>query len=83
MFLCQVTNQVTKPGVKQNKIVTHTRERTYTRKERDMETGKWVDVVEGVGWEIVSEINASDEGVAIWNAMSEDERDEFVSSLNH
>jgi hypothetical protein len=81
MFLCQVLGITTEPGEKCNKIVTATRERTYTHKERDMETGKWLDVIEGHGWEIVSEINASDKGVQAWNAMSDMERDALVEAL--
>lgn len=81
MFKCQVTGNLSEIGEKLNKIVTKSRERTYVRDERDPDTGRWSEVTEGVGWEIVEEIDASAEGVRIWNAMGDLERDELVSAL--
>lgn len=57
MFRCQVTGKMSKPGEKCHKIVTERRERLY---KRDGE-------VIARGWEIVREINATDEGLALWN----------------
>ena len=66
MFKCDITGKVTKLGEKCNKITTHRREKVYTHSE-------WVDghletYEVGKGWEIVKEIKASDEGLAIWNS---------------
>lgn len=81
MFKCQVTGNLSEVGEKLNKIVTKSRERTYVHDERDPETDRWSEVVDGVGWEIVEEIDASAEGVKVWNAMSDLERAELVSAL--
>ena len=72
----------TRAPEKLNRIVVQTRQREYTQKVRNEETGKWEDVVIGRGWEIVRELNATDEGVAEWEAMSEDERANFLQNLD-
>lgn len=66
MFYCAVTGKMSKPGEKCRKIVTEKRDRTYTKRVRDMETGKLNTVDVGRGWEIVKEINATEEGEKIW-----------------
>jgi len=48
---------MSQPGDKCNKIVVERRERLY---KRDGE-------VIARGWEVVREINATDEGLALWN----------------
>jgi len=70
------------PGEKLNKIVVQTRERVYTKRVRNEETGEWEKVEIGRGWEIVREINASDEGVALWNSWTEEERAVFLKHLD-
>lgn len=92
MFICQVTgkysrqgNAFTDPPVKAEKltkIVVETRERVYTKKVKNEETGRWEDVEIGRGWEIVREINASEEGVALWNSWSPEERTNFLKYLD-
>ena len=64
MFRCEITGKMTKPGDKCNKIAVKRRERVYTHFE--FQDGREVEVEEGRGWEIVKEINASDEGYEIW-----------------
>ena len=81
MFYCQVTGRLSKRGEKVNKLVVATRARTYYKKVRNEETGKWEDVEIGRGWEIVKEINASDEGNRIFNEMSADDRALFCREL--
>lgn len=97
MYICQVTGKYSRqgrpgpldkegyptqiPGEKLNKIVVATRERIYTRRVKNEETGRWEDVEIGRGWEIVREINASDEGLALWNSWTPEERAEFVKGL--
>jgi hypothetical protein len=66
---------------KLNKIVVAKRERTYTKWVRNEETTKWEEVFVSKGWEIVREINASQEGLALWNTWSEDERTIFLKHL--
>jgi hypothetical protein len=67
---------------KLNKIVVATRERVYTRWVKNEETHKYEEVEAGRGWEIVREINASDEGLALWNGWSEEERAVFLKHLD-
>jgi hypothetical protein len=65
------------PGEKLNKIVVQTRPREYKHWDRENEE-EWFSH----GTEIVREINASDEGLAIWNSMNAEEREEFVKGLD-
>jgi hypothetical protein len=74
MFMCQVTGRMSKPGEKMNRITVAKRERTYSRKEKNEDTGRWEDVEIGHGWEIVRQIVATDEGVAEWDSMSDAQR---------
>lgn len=67
---------------KLNRIVVATRERVYTKWVKNEETHKYEEVEIGRGWEIVREINASDEGLALWNSWSEDERAAFLKHLD-
>jgi hypothetical protein len=68
---------------KLNRIVVKTRERIYTKRVKNEETNKWEEVEVSRGWEIVREINASEEGLALWNSWSDDERAAFVDNLDH
>lgn len=68
---------------KLNRIVVQTRERIYTKWVKNEETGKREEVEIGRGWEIVREINASDEGLALWNSWTPEERQYFVENLDH
>jgi hypothetical protein len=71
----------TKGSEKLNKIVVETRERTYTKWVRNEETNKWEEVFVAKGWEIVKEISASDEGVALWQSWTDEEKTVFLKSL--
>lgn len=98
MYICQVTGKYSRqgkpgptdkeghttniPGEKLNKIVVATRERVYYKWVKNEETNKWEEVECGRGWEIVREINASDEGLALWNSWTPEERTEFVKHLD-
>ncbi len=53
MFKCAITGRLSKPGEKCNKIVTERREKEYKR------AGEII----ARGWEVVREINATDEGL--------------------
>lgn len=68
MFYCQITKKLSKPGQKCHKVITHIAERVYTRMIRDEETWRMVRVEVGRGFEIVKEVNSSEEGLALWNA---------------
>lgn len=70
MFYCEVTKRLSKPGAKCNKIVTQKAARVYTKMVRDEETRRMIKVEVGKGWEIVKEINATDEGALLWNAAN-------------
>ena len=66
---------------KLNRIVVATRPRTYTKWVRNEETNKWEEVVIGQGTEIVREINATDEGVELYNSWTPEERAVFLKHL--
>jgi len=82
MFICQITGKVSKPGEKLNKVTVQTRDRVYIQRQKDSETGEWVDVEIGRGWEIVKQIYVSDDGFKIWNSMSDNERSNFLDNMN-
>lgn len=82
MYHCQVTGKLSKKGEKLNKLVVATRPRTYYKKIRNEETNKWEEVEAGQGSEIVKEIQACDEGVLIFNAMSLADRALLVKELS-
>lgn len=81
MFICQVVGKVTEPGEKINKIVVATRDRIYKEKVFNEELRKYEEVVVGHGTEIVREISASDEGLQVWNEMSEADRAKYLASF--
>lgn len=81
MYRCQVTGELSKLGDKLNKIVVGTRERVYTRWVRNEETNKWEEVFVSRGWEITRELNATDEGVKLWESYTPDERVAFLKHL--
>ena len=72
----------TRGSEKLHKIVVETRDRVYTRWVKNEETNKYEEVESGRGWEIVREINASDEGVALWESWSPEERAIFLKHLD-
>lgn len=72
----------TRGSEKLHRIVVETRERVYTRRVKNEETGKWEDVEIGRGWEIVREINASQEGFDLWNSWTPEERADFLKYLD-
>jgi len=76
MFRCEVTNKLSKPAEKLNKIVVQTRNVEYKHWDREAEE-EWF--TQGV--ETVREINASEEGVRIWGALTAEEQAEFVRGL--
>lgn len=71
MFKCEVTGKMSNPGEKCNKIVTGTREKIYYKTIKNEETLQWEEIVQGIGWEIVSSINATDAGVKVWQAQQD------------
>lgn len=92
MYICQVTGKYSRKGdqtahppvaaEKLNKIVVATRERTYTKWVKNEETNKWEEVFVAKGWEIVREINASEEGVKLWESWTPEEREVFLKHLD-
>jgi len=75
-FKCQITNRTSREGQKLNKIVVETRLVEYEHIDRETDE-KWFTK----GTQIVREVNASDEGLAIWNSWSEEQRQLFVAKL--
>jgi len=76
MFKCAITGKQSKPGEKCNRIVVATRPREYKHRDRENEE-EWFSY----GNEIVREVNATDEGLALWNELTEEEKSEFVKGL--
>lgn len=70
MFRCEVTGKMSKSGDKLHKVVVATRQREYKEWVYNEETRRSEELVVGHGWEIVRELNASEEGEAAWNAMT-------------
>lgn len=77
MYMCQVTGMFSKPLEKLNKIVIETRNVEYKHWDREAEE-EWYSY----GTEIVREINASDEGVQVWQNMTPEQQADFVQALS-
>lgn len=82
MFYCQVTNKLSNPGEKCLKLVVRTRPKTYFTWVKNEDTREWSKVESGRGWEIVQELNVSEEGKTEWETMDESARAQFVNALN-
>lgn len=78
MFMCQVTGKMSKQGEKLHKVVVSTRKREYKEWVYNEETRRSEERVVGHGWEIVRELNASEEGESVWNAMTPDDQAVWV-----
>ena len=81
MFICQITQKMSKPCEKLNRIVVQKRAKIYTEFVRNEETNQVEEQVVGEGFETVKEVAASEEGLRLWNAWSEDERRVFLTTL--
>lgn len=79
MYKCMVTNKITRPGTKLNRIVVQSRPKVYTEWFR--EDGEWVELEVGRGYEIVKEIQVSDEGLRMFESMSLEERNDLLHRL--
>lgn len=79
MYKCCVTGKMTRPHAKMNRLVVQTRPKVYT--EWFKEDGEWVEIEIGRGYETVKEIQASDEGVRVFNEMSDLQKDELLRKL--
>ena len=78
MFMCQVSGKMSKVGEKLRKVVVATRQREYKEWVYDEETRRSNELVVGHGWEIVKELNASEEGEARFLAMNDEDRASWV-----
>lgn len=76
MYKCQITGRNSREGEKLNKITVETRPREYKHWDREAEED-WFSY----GTEIVREVNATDEGLQIWNSMTAEQQAAFVKSL--
>jgi hypothetical protein len=96
MFRCQITGKLSRRGdprtgelvhihemsniddrgsEKLHKIVVRTRQVEYKHWDREAEE-EWFSY----GTEIAKEVNATDEGLAIWNRMTPEQREEFCQA---
>ena len=78
MFRCEVTGKMSKQGEKLHKVVVSTRQREYKEWVYNEDTRRSEELVVGHGWEIVRELNASEEGEAVWNAMTPEAQTAWV-----
>jgi hypothetical protein len=76
-----ITGQASKPGEKLHKIVVAKRPKVYTEKYFNEDTREWEEIEIGHGWEIVKEVNASDDGLSAWNALTPEEQEKFARNL--
>lgn len=83
MFKCEITGKLSKFGEKLHKVVVSKRNREYKEWVYDEETRRSNELVVGHGWEIVRELNCSEEGEAKWNAMSPDDQAAWVKRFNY
>ena len=82
MFVCQITNRVTKAKAKAHKVVVETRHKEYWERRRSEETKTWSDVMVGTGYETVRELTVSEEGLLLWESWSPEERKLFLIELD-
>ncbi len=83
MYKCEITGKMSKPGDKLRKVVAVTRQREYKERVYNEETRRSEELVVGHGWEIVRELNASQEGEAIWNSMTPDDQAAWVKRFKY
>lgn len=88
MFICEITGKYSRAGrpetetskaiaaEKLNRIVVATRAVEYKHWDHENEE-HWFSH----GTEIVREVNATEEGLALWNSWNEEQRAAFVKSL--
>ena len=81
MYYCKVTGKMSAEGEKLNKIVIATREKTYHRWVRDEDTKRWSEIECGTGFETVKEIDATNEGVALYESWTPEEKAAFIKHL--
>ena len=77
MFVCQITNKISKPGEKCHRITVETRARTYKHWDREAEE-EWFTQ----GTEIVRELNATEAGLRMWESWNAEERAAFLKGVN-
>jgi hypothetical protein len=66
MFYDQVLLRSSKPGEKCHQIVVETRDRSYTKRWRDVETGEIETIEVARGFEIVKIIKTTEAGAKQW-----------------
>jgi len=74
MYKCSLTGKTTKLGEKLNKVVVESREKVYSKKVFNEETRQVETLQIGTGWEIVKEIQVSEEGLNLWNSWSPEQK---------
>jgi hypothetical protein len=77
MYRCQITGRNSREGAKLNKVIIETRSVQYKHWDEDEEKEWFTN-----GIETVKEVNASKDGVDIWNSWSELEKQQFVAAIS-
>lgn len=76
MFICGITKKMSNPGEKVRRLVVQTRTKEYKNYDRETEEN-W----SSFGTEIVKEVNATEEGEAMWNRLTPEQQVEVAKSL--
>lgn len=76
MYKCQIRNVNSQLGEKLNRLTVASRPRVYKHWDEENEE-EWFTH----GTEIVKEIQVSDSGLKVWEAMTVEQREEFVKTL--
>ena len=79
MFRCEVTQKTSKLGEKCHKLAVQKCERGYTQRVWDEDMNEWITVHVGTGWEIVREVNVTEEGLKVWDSLSDTDRNLMFS----
>jgi len=77
MFICAITQKISASGETLNKVVLKSRQKVYKNWDADRE-----EYWESFGTEIVKEVAVSEEGLAIWQALTPEEQDRLAARLS-
>jgi hypothetical protein len=83
MFLCEVTKKMSRHGEECCKVVVERRERVYTRHVIDRENNTEFDEEIGRGWEIVKEVDATEDGAKLYSILGRMPTQAEVSDYFH
>ena len=80
MYRCEITGKCSRPGEQLNRVVALKREKVYTKWVSDEDSKRWNEVEAGRGYETVRELRLSNEGLAIWESWSAEDKKLFLQT---